>query len=171
MRKLSILLLLLLCLICSGCFYPGIHGRVVDDASGKPIQGALVVVQWTKKQGFGLTYHDLYKIVETLTDKDGKFTVTGIYDPFVEPPEMIIYKDGYIPWRNDATFPSCDIVKDHEWTNDVTYRLGIFTSENNYQQLYRFLDFGIIGNDGRRTPIFSETHRNIGIKGDKQNRP
>lgn len=168
MKKISLLLLLFLFLICSGCFYPSIHGSVVDETTGKPLEGALVVAQWTKKHGFGLTYHDLYKITETLTDKDGKFSISGTYDPFVEPPEMIIYKEGYIPWRNDSVFPSCNTVKNNEWKNDVTYRLKIFTDEYTYQQLYSFLDFGIIGGDGLRTPIFFKTHRNIGIIGKKE---
>lgn len=145
MKKISFLLLLLLSLVCSGCFYSPIHGRVVDETTGKPLEGALVVAQWTKKHGFGLTYHDLYKITETLTDKDGKFSISGTYDPFVEPPEMIIYKEGYIPWRNDAVFPSCNIVKDHEWKNNVTYRLKVFSDEYTAEQVSKFINFGIIG--------------------------
>ena len=168
MKKLSILLLLALSLCCTGCsHYSDISGRVVDGSTGKPIEGALVVAQWTKPRGLpGMQYHDLHKIVETLTDKDGQFLLGGTSGFIVNQPEMIIYKEGYIPWRNDSIFPSSSIVKEHEWKNNVTYRLEAFTGEYSYQQLYGFLDFGIIGGDGRRTPIFFETHRNIGMKGD-----
>lgn len=157
MKKLLYLLLVASCFCCTGCFYPGIHGKVVDSVTGKPIEGALVVAQWKKQHGFGLTYHSLSKITETLTDKEGAFSLTGIYDPFVEPPEMIIYKAGYIPWRNDLVFPGDKNIhnKDHEWKNNVTYKLDVFTDKYTAIQLWRFMDYGIIGRGGNETPIIN----------------
>lgn len=144
--------------------YPPINGKVVD-ASGKPLEGALVVAQWTKKHGFGLTYHDLNLITETLTDKEGVFSITKTpNDPFVEPPEMIVYKEGYIPWRNDSIFPSSDLTRDNEWNNNVTYKLDVFTEKHTFEQLYRFLDFGIIGSGGSKTPIFNDLHHKISVQ-------
>jgi hypothetical protein len=164
MRSIQTVLLVFLLTISSGCFYPGISGRVVDSTTGKPIEGALVVAQWTKKHGFGLTYHDLHKIVETLTDKEGKFSLSGTYNPFVEPPEMIIYKEGYIPWRNDSIFPSSNIVKGHEWNDNVTYKLNVFTNRYTYRQLFSFMDYGIKGSGGRETPIFDNLMIDISKK-------
>lgn len=157
MRSLSVILCVFVMLVGSGCVYPGIKGRVVDSATGKPLEGALIVAQWTKKHGIGLTYHDLYKINETLTDKDGVFSLSGTYDPFVEPPEMIIYKEGYIPWRNDSIFPSCNKVKDYEWNNNVTYKLEVYT-DNKYPvgRLYDFLDSGIMGRGRAEIPMFNK---------------
>jgi hypothetical protein len=149
-------------LFLSGCL-AGISGKVVDGVTGKPIEKALVVVQWTKEFGFGLTYHELYKIVETETDNEGTFSISGAGSPFVEPPLMIIYKEGYIPWRNDAIFPSLDNVKGNEWKNNMTYKLEIFTEKYTYGQLYSFLDYGIIGRGGRETPKISELMRKISV--------
>jgi hypothetical protein len=135
---------------------------VVDGATGKPIEGALVVAQWTKKHGFGLTYHELILITETLTDKEGKFYIIKTpNDLFVEPPEMIIYKEGYIPWRNDSIFPSLNTVKDNDWKNNVTYNLDVFTDKYTARQLHRFLDYGMMGRGRAEVPIFNKVKDTI----------
>lgn len=145
--------------------YPPIKGTVVDSDTGKPLEGALIVAQWTKKHGFGLTYHELILITETLTDKDGKFAITKTPNDWIlEPPEMIIYKEGYIPWRNDSIFPSSNIVKDHEWNNNVTYRLDVFTDKYTFRDLFRFLDSGMMGAGRKEVPIISDVMSNISIK-------
>ena len=163
MRSLRANLLIFVLMITSGCFYPAINGKVVDNVTGKPIEGALVVAQWTKKHGFGLTYHDLYKITETLTDKDGTFSLTGTYDPFVEPPEMIIYKEGYIPWRNDMIFPGGrdGLIKDYEWKKNMTYKLDVFTDKYKTGLLYDFLDGGMMGRGSAEVPVFNDILRKI----------
>jgi hypothetical protein len=130
---------LLTLFLLSGC-YPTIEGTVVDATTGKPIEGALVLVQWTKEHGFGDPYRTLYKVVETITDKHGYFTINGVYNPFVKPPEMIIYKTGYIPWRNDSIFPSIAVVKNYEWKNKATYKLEEFSDKYSYAQLSSFLE-------------------------------
>jgi hypothetical protein len=38
-------------LIFSGCGYPQITGRIVDSVSGQPVEGAVVLVEWTKTYG------------------------------------------------------------------------------------------------------------------------
>ena len=162
--------LLLMIVVIFGCYqhvegrgifkaYPPITGKVVDGVTGQPLEGALVVAQWTKKHGFGLTYHDLNLITETLTDKEGVFAITKTpNDSFVEAPEMIIYKEGYIPWRNDMIFPggSSKLAKQHEWNNNVIYKMDIFTNKYTARQLWDFLDGGIIGRGGSEVPIFTD---------------
>lgn len=165
MKSHRIVLLVFVFVFFSACSkYPGITGKVVDNTTGKPIEGALVVAQWTKKHGFGLTYHELSKITETLTDKEGVFNISGIKDSFVEPPEMIIYKEGYIPWRNDSIFPSSNLARNNEWNDNVTYMLDVFTEKYTYGQLYSFLDFGVKGSGGRETPIFDDLMHKISRK-------
>ncbi len=131
MKKIFVLFVITILLLTYGCnFYGGIKGTVLDNATGKPIEGAVVVAQWTKERGIpGLQYHNLHKITETLTDKKGKFSLSGTVGIMLEPPAMIIYNDGYIPWRNDMVYPGGrDIYsKNHEWTNHRTYRLDAFT--------------------------------------------
>jgi hypothetical protein len=151
----------------SGChYYKSISGKVVDNVSGSPIEGALVVAQWTKKHGLGDTYHTLSLITETLTDRTGKFVISSTPDdPFVEPPEMIIYKEGYIPWRNDMTFPGGHKDKDNEWKNNATYRLDVFTDKYTDGQLSDFIDHGMILGIGRgESQKFSEIARKLSGK-------
>ena len=92
------------------------------------------------------------------------FTLSGTYDPFVEPPRMIIYKEGYIPWRNDMVFPGGNLTKNNEWKNKGTYKLDAFTDQYTTRQLYQFMDYGIIGSGVRDVPIFNKLHHKISIR-------
>ncbi len=163
MKQGKIVVLIIILMFISGC-YPSIRGRVVDGVTGKPIENALVLVQWTKEHGLGDTYRSLYKVVETLTDKDGNFVVDGVNEPFVKPPEMLIFKEGYVPWRNDMEFPSIAIVKDHEWKNDLTYKLDYFTNKYTYAQLRTFVGTAIYHIVHKRAPIYDNVYNNISYK-------
>lgn len=148
-------------LMAFGCsFYGGLKGTVLDNATGKPIEGAVVVVQWTKERGFpGMRYHNLHKIRESLTDKNGKFSTCGAIGVLLERPEMIIYKDGYIPWRNDRIYPGGTPIytKDNEWHNHRTYRLDAFTGTGNeIRYLSHFTSTGFLAASEGYTPVFNE---------------
>ncbi len=166
MKSFRTVMLVFVLVIISGCsHYSDLSGRVVDGVTGKPIEGALVVAQWTNTRGIpGMQYHNLHKIVETLTDKEGAFSLSGTSGMIINPPEMLIYKEGYIPWRNDMVFPSCNIVKDHEWNNNVTYKLDVFGDKYSFGQLHSFLDSAIIGRGGSETPIISNLMRKISMQ-------
>lgn len=163
MKSLHIVLLFFLLIITTGCsHYSDITGKVVDNATGKPIEGAVVVAQWTNTRGIpGLQYHNLHKIVETLTDKEGAFSLSGASGFIINPPDMIIYKEGYIPWRNDSIFPDKNTGK-KEWNNNVTYKLDVFSNKYTYNQLSDFIDSGVIGLSD--VPIFHKFHRDISRK-------
>jgi len=49
-RFLTLILLTLACL--SGCYFP-ISGQVIDAETLQPIEGAVVLVEWTKVRGLG----------------------------------------------------------------------------------------------------------------------
>jgi hypothetical protein len=174
MKNLRYVYLLSILVVIFGCYqqvegrgivsgYPPINGKVVDAVTGHPLEGALVVAQWTKTHGLpGMRYHDHYKSIETHTNKDGTFKLSGTNDPFVEPPQMIIYKKGYVPWRNDLIFPSTNLVKKNEWNNDVTYKLEVFSDEYSYSHLYNFINSFII--DLGSKPEFHTIHNEISDK-------
>jgi len=107
MKKGAILSLFFLILSVSGCSASskGISGTVVDAENGKPIEGAVVLVEWTRKTGIGDKHTVSVKVVEKVTDKEGNFKVYGSIDPFVDPPTIVIYKKDYVAWRNDFVFP------------------------------------------------------------------
>ncbi len=134
---------LLLILATSGC-YPQITGTVLDAETGAPIEGAVVFVQWTKTKGLpGLTYHDIYKIIEVETDKDGKFTISGTLSPFVDPPEVVIYKRGYVAWRNDFIFPGWRKRTDFKYQNDIVIKLEKFKERLSHKEHLDFIGYGI----------------------------
>jgi len=145
-------------LLLSGC-YSGISGKVVDGVNGNPLEGALVLTQWTTTSGLpGLTHHSVYKIEETETNKEGKFSISGVYNPFVDPPAMVIYKKGYVPWRNDMDFMNhtWERYDDIIWKNGITYRLEHWKSEYQILRLDSFVGHGIIGSSFNITPIYSK---------------
>ena len=173
MKSIKAVLFVMVLTLASGCsHYSDITGKVVDNTSGKPVEGAVVIAQWTNTRGIpGLQYHNLHKIVETLTDKNGAFSLKGTFGFIINPPEMIIYKEGYIPWRNDSIFPSCDLVKSNEWINKSLYKLEVFSDKYTSRQLWEFMDYGIIGLGN--APIFYRIHGKISdrkIDEDKRNK-
>ena len=142
--------------LVSGC-YTGITGRVIDAGTQQPIEGAVVLAQWTKTHGFGEYYHTVYKIEETETDKDGDFSIAGAYSLFVDEPMLVIYKRGYVAWRNDLLFPDFSKRTDYGiWKNDYEYKLVRFKEEYSRDQHHMFMEHGIIGSDYNKTPKYSD---------------
>lgn len=159
MKLLRAGLLIFVLMIASGCsHYPDITGKVVDGATGKPIEGALVVAQWTKPRGIpGMQYRNLHKITEALTDKEGAFSITGTFGFNIDPPLMLIYKEGYIPFRNDFIFP----VKkkaEPEWRNNVVYKLEVFSNKYTVSQLVGFTTSAFMIEGLSKVPVFNKLH-------------
>jgi hypothetical protein len=99
---------LLLALI-TGCYF-SISGRVIDAVTEQPIEGAIVLVEWTKKHGFGDAWTESYKVVESVSDNEGNVKIEGCYGFFVEPPDVTVYKKGYVAWSSRWTFPVNEII-------------------------------------------------------------
>lgn len=120
------LLIAITILLNSGC-YASMSGTVVDTETGKPIEGTVVLVNWTMTKGVpGLTYGEDYKTVEAITDKEGKFRVFGVLNPFVNPPTIVVYKKGYVAWRNDFIFPDYKKRENFQWTKNYVFKLEHF---------------------------------------------
>lgn len=81
------------------------HGQVVDAETSKPIEGAVVVVEWHKKPRLSISDINYYHNArETLTGADGKFLLDsspGIdWNPFtyIQEPWIIVFYPGYRPF-------------------------------------------------------------------------
>lgn len=80
------------------------RGTVVREDGGEPIAGAVVVVEWAKSFPILDAPRHLHKIVETVTDAEGRFEITacsGInFNPFlwIVRHQMVVYKAGFVPW-------------------------------------------------------------------------
>jgi hypothetical protein len=107
--------LLLICLIlfavsCYPVRYDGPYkGRVVDADTGLPIQGVVVLGEWSKGMMTPAgTVHSYYDVAETVTDKNGDFEIRGLGLKIlttVEPMNVLIFKSGYEyiglgPWES-----------------------------------------------------------------------
>jgi hypothetical protein len=106
-RKLLSILCFWLGLISASCghvlYVDGpYHGRLVDKATRKPIEGAAVVAVWEKiTPSVGHYIEGYYDAQETVTDQDGNFTIPGIVggspNPLVKirEPLFTMFKPGY----------------------------------------------------------------------------
>jgi hypothetical protein len=125
MKTINAILFITMTMFLSSC-YQSITGTVVDAETGQPIEGAVVLVEWTKTKGFGLTYTESYKVAETLTDKEGKFVLPGCYSSSVNAPHVTIYKKGYVAWNNEFIFPDYKKRSDFIWQKGDMLKLEKF---------------------------------------------
>jgi hypothetical protein len=134
-----IILVVGLVLINTGC-YAQITGTVVDAETGVPIEGAVVLVEWTITKGLpGLSYHESYKVVEAITDQAGKVTILGISNPLVDPPDVTIYKKSYVAWNNKYIFPDYKKRTDFKWQNACIFKLEIFKGQYSFTEHQAFI--------------------------------
>ncbi len=149
---------ILLVLTLTGCYLP-LGGRVIDAETNEPIEGAIVVVEWTITKGIiGLQTSTVYKIAETETNKKGKFSLPGAYHPFVNHPRMVIYKQGYVAWRNDAVLriqekengkieTLAEERTDYDvWEHGYLYKLERFKEGYSHYKNYLMMTLGITTN-------------------------
>ena len=126
------------------CGYSPIMGKVVDAETGRPIDDAVILVEWTKAEGVpGLVSTKSYKVVETVTDKDGKFFAEGLKKIFIDAPSLTIYKKGYVAWNNKRIFPGNQFRTDFKWQNGNVYKLERFDPAYSYVEHDSFVSDSI----------------------------
>lgn len=126
-----VLVLMMLLHICQGCTRP-ITGKIVDAETGQPIEGAILLVEWTKVHGFGNSYTSSEKAVEVLSNKNGVVNIPGYNDPTVQSPDVTVYKPGYVAWNNKWIFPDRRKRTDFEWGDGYVFKLDKFREEYSY---------------------------------------
>ena len=125
--------------------YADVTGTVVDAETGNSIEGAVVLVEWTKTKGVpGMTYHETYKVFEALTDKEGKITIADVFDPLVGTPDITIYKKDYVAWNNKFIFPDYKKRDDFKLRNNCVFKLDKFKQDYAYDAHTEFIH-GAIG--------------------------
>lgn len=126
MKTAHLILFITIIFLTSNCS-AGMTGTIVDAETDKPIEGAVVHVEWTKTKGIpGLTYGETYKIAEAVTDKDGKFSISEFLRPPVNPPTVVVYKRGYVAWRNNFIFPDYQRREGFQWKDNNVIELEHF---------------------------------------------
>lgn len=130
----KVIFLALLMMVCSlmsiPCGYAGdmtFHRKLIDANTKDPIEGAVVVAIWYEARGtIAGESTRLKDLKETLTDKDGKWSIqgpkgrpidsssdfivlltliTGIH--YTREPEFLIFKPGYCPWPKGFSIDAC----------------------------------------------------------------
>jgi hypothetical protein len=102
--KFNFLFILLIWSLQTGCLYVARYdgnysGRVVDQETREPIEGAVVLGTWYRVEptvAGGVSYY--YDARETLTDKNGEFSIPGLglrIMGSIKPMSALIYKAGY----------------------------------------------------------------------------
>jgi hypothetical protein len=91
-------------------------GKVVDAATGRPIDGAMVYATWTLENGYGLTQPAGFREFVTSTDAGGNYRVPAFAR--VRPTagaaparggrltgfHLVVYKRGFVGYRSDRRF-------------------------------------------------------------------
>lgn len=170
MKIIIIAFVLLILLIPFLSKVEAIKGTVIDSETEEPIEGAYVFAEWTKTKGLGLTYTKTYKVTEAITDASGKFNISGVLNPFVNRPTVVVYKKGYTAWNNQYIFPDWEKRKD--WKSGVKIRLTRFSPDyTHYGHKYThyghmdFLDSPyLLGNEGNKIIKASEWERKLARK-------
>lgn len=127
-----LVVLVLTVVLTAGCYFP-ISGRVIDAETDQPIEGAVVLVEWTKTHGIGDHSTESYKVVEVVSDKEGKFELSGCFGPFVNEPDVTVYKKGYVAWNNKYIFP------DQTRRNDFAWKYGYLFKMDKFKLGYSFI--------------------------------
>ncbi len=146
MRKLYLVFATFVLLtLCIGCTGP-MTGKIVDAETGQPIEGAIVLVEWTKVHGFGNSYTSSEKAVEVFSGKDGVVHLPGYNDPTVKSPDVTVYKPGFVAWNNKWIFPDYNKRTNFEWKDGYVFRLEKIKSESGFSyDLHTSFIRGIVG--------------------------
>lgn len=128
---LSVIVIFIIGLIYTSYFYV-YHGKVIDADTKAPIEGAVVVASWREERPTptGPTSR-LEDVTETLTDKNGVWSIRGARGEKLGPwtlvsyatsfftgfiwgtyttqrPEFIVFKPGYCSWPKGLEISACN---------------------------------------------------------------
>lgn len=87
-------------------FAKSIHGQVVDESTGQPLEGVVLVAEWIlMSEGFGGDHVARLATIESVTGKDGGYDIQGWGPRIRSPltyldhlsPRLTVYKVGYYP--------------------------------------------------------------------------
>jgi hypothetical protein len=112
-------------------------GKVIDAGTKEPLEGAVVVAIWLEARATVSGESTRLKDVkETLTDKNGKWSITGPSgregsNPillltfltgmhYTRKPEFIIFKPGYCSWPKGFSIDACKERMKHSGAKEIT---------------------------------------------------
>lgn len=145
-----ILVVIILGLPVYGCaIRTMIKGQVIDAETGKPIEGAAILIDWSRPSfGIpGLSGTTPVETYETTSDTKGYFKVPKHYG-FIYEYILTIYKKGYVCWNNKKVFPSHEERTDFTLKNSVVIKMERFKEEYDKLDHANFTEAFAIGRSG-----------------------
>jgi len=123
-RILLLLILIVWGSVCQSAYAATFKGKVIDADTREPIEGVVIVAVWHEATAtISGESTRLKDVKETLTDKNGEWTLEGptgkwggsvsaIYtfltgSYYTRPPEFIVFKPGYCSWPTGFGIDSC----------------------------------------------------------------
>lgn len=128
--KLILIFILMILSLQTGCLYAArydgpYHGKVVDQQTREPIEGAVVLGTWSVYH-FSLAgqYGTYYDAQEAVTDKNGEFVIPGVglrILSSVRPMSAMIFKAGYSYYQSGFwdTMKNDYLNKDVQWEGEI----------------------------------------------------
>jgi hypothetical protein len=154
-----------------GCH--SITGTVIDEETGRPIEGAVSVCVWMKTGGLIEVTHSVAKVTEGVSDKKGRIKIKGTWRIGLDDPKLTIYKRGYVAWNNNELFKIPEEIerglkfnstadKIHKLTEldrrkDFAWKNGFVARLERWKEGYSFIEHeGFISRytSGAQTPRF-----------------
>lgn len=138
----------------TGC--GGMTAIVLDAQNKQPIEGAVIVTEWKKAvESNGRRSLARYKMVEVVTDKEGKAFIKGVSNPSVEAPSITVFKSGYVAWNSEEIFPDNKKRTDFKWADSYIFALDKFTPDYDYEAHLFFLLKHAISRSSTDLPLFN----------------
>ncbi len=132
----GLIVILLLIVILAHASDRTYQGKVIDAETKEPIEGAVVVAYWRESKGaFIGTLERLKDVKETLTDRNGKWSIVGpegddgkIIRPMLsllaiiwatKSPSFVVFKPGYCSWPKGFSIDACKNTIKPEGTGQI----------------------------------------------------
>ena len=165
------------------------HGKVIDYETREPIEGAVVVAYWDEGRATLAGQSTRLKDVkETLTDKNGEWSISGpegrLNDPnpifsfltgihYTQEPQFIIFKPGYCSWPEGFAIDACkDKIRQSgigTWVEGGNIELPKLTDREDRikaQSISIPAGEGALQKLGELIRLINEERRNLGLRED-----
>lgn len=149
-------------------------GKVIDADTKEPIEGAVVVAVWkTERTTPAATHVDLKDVKECLTDKNGKWSISGpkgrddellpglsLFIPYTKRPQFIVFKPGYCSWPSGFYIDACKDKLKPQGTvricEGATMELPKLTKRDRMTIIQNIPSLGIAGEVEEKLPLFKQ---------------
>jgi hypothetical protein len=135
--------------------YSPITLKAVDAETEEPIEGAVIMIEWTKTKGWpGMSNPYSYKVIEEITDGKGTARFSDIPEQSAFLSRVAVYKKGYVLWSNKGVFAGSADDNNFDWKNNYVFKLVRFKPEYSYFDHVLFMDSAIKPGMGKKKIIY-----------------